>query len=58
MTERQSFRESMTTQHDFTFNVGRTYRSASEAFKDANYSCALTRPRPSLWTRLVRFIFN
>jgi hypothetical protein len=35
--------------------VGKTYKTASEAFKDANYACAITRPAKGFWAWFNRF---
>jgi len=35
--------------------VGKTYKTASEAFKDAEYATAITRPPMGLWAWLMRF---
>lgn len=32
--------------------VGKTYRTASEAFKDAEYACAIIKPPNSFWAWL------
>jgi hypothetical protein len=35
--------------------VGKTYRTASEAFKDADYATAITRPTNSFWAWFMSF---
>ena len=35
--------------------VGKAYRTTSEAFKDADYATAITRPTNSFWTWIMSF---
>ncbi len=35
--------------------VGKTYKTASEAFKDADYACAITKPQNSFWAWIRSF---
>jgi hypothetical protein len=35
--------------------VGKTYKTASEAFKDATYACAITRPQNRFWAWVKSF---
>ena len=35
--------------------IGKTYRTASEAFKDADYATAITRPQSSFWAWIRSF---
>jgi hypothetical protein len=35
--------------------VGKTYKTASEAFKDAEYACAITKPPSSFWAWIRSF---
>lgn len=35
--------------------VGKTYKTASEAFKDAEYATAITRPTNSFWAWFMSF---
>lgn len=35
--------------------VGKSYKTASEAFKDAEYATAITRPTSSFWDWIKSF---
>ena len=35
--------------------VGKTYKTASEAFKDADYACAITKPQSCFWAWIWSF---
>jgi len=40
----------------FNYNMGKTYRSASEAFRDADYATAIQRPYRSDYSGIGAFL--
>jgi hypothetical protein len=40
----------------FNYGLGKTYRSASEAFRDADYAEAITRPQDALYDGFWAFM--